>query len=145
WDRIKLLTTIGYSPAVGAQDLIDEWNNQRPDITADTVFEKSISENLGGSDRPSVFYLVGLYQTDAERKIYRRIREEEAFGIFLRFADPAEAAVEPLPWYAQQIFSSDAVVAHLISPDRVDSEIHNARCAFVSGLAIGMGKPVLML
>jgi hypothetical protein len=145
WDRIKMLTTIGYSPVVSAQDLIDEWNKQRPDLTPDTVFERSISESLADADRPSLFYLLGLHQTDAERKIYRRIRDEEAAGIFLRFADPVEAAVLPLTWYAQQIYASEAVVAHLTSPERVDADVHNARCAFVSGLASGMGKPVFML
>jgi hypothetical protein len=145
WDKIRLLTTLGYSPVVNSYDLIDEWYRQRPDSAEGTVFERSISEALQDPDKPSLFYLLGLHDTDAERKIYRRIRQEQAAGIYLRLADPAEAAVETLAWYAQQIYASEAVIAHLTSPERIDADIHNARCAFVSGLASGMGKPTLML
>src|SRR5580704_1682064 len=41
--------------------------------------------------------------------------------------------------------SSLAVVAHLVAPQRTGATVHNARCAFVAGLAMASQKRVLML
>ena len=45
----------------------------------------------------------------------------------------------------KQVHSSTAIVAHLLDPERTGANVHNARCAFVSGLAMAADKYVLML
>ena len=53
--------------------------------------------------------------------------------------------MQPLGWYAQKLFSSTAVLAHFSSEDREGAKAHNARQAFVCGLAHGLDKRLLML
>jgi hypothetical protein len=45
----------------------------------------------------------------------------------------------------KQVCSSVAVVTHLVDPNLKDAPVHNALCAFVGGMAMAMGKHVLML
>lgn len=59
--------------------------------------------------------------------------------------DPSEASLQPLAWYGEQIYTALAIVAHFSPHRRRGADVHNARCALASGLAVGMGKPLLML
>jgi hypothetical protein len=59
--------------------------------------------------------------------------------------DPQEGGIQPLPWYGQKIYSSEAVVVHLLGPGREGSHVTNVKNAFVAGLAHGFAKPLLML
>jgi len=43
------------------------------------------------------------------------------------------------------VAAAHGIVVPLLPPDHVDAEIHNIRAAFVSGLALGMGKATLIL
>ena len=45
----------------------------------------------------------------------------------------------------RQVLSAITVVAHLIDPERIGATAHNARAAFVCGMALAAGKHVLML
>jgi len=45
----------------------------------------------------------------------------------------------------KQVLSSVTIVAHLIDPERTGAIIHNARAAFVCGMALATGKHVLMI
>jgi hypothetical protein len=62
-----------------------------------------------------------------------------------RSYDPLETPRLALQEARKQIGSSLAVVAHLLSPERKDALVHNARCAFVAGIAMATGKLVLLL
>ncbi len=94
---------------------------------------------------PSIFYVTNLYNDDASAALTRVVRSEADDGIRLVVADPSETSVQSLTWYAQQIYDAAVVVVHFESPLNADAETHNARAAFIGGLAHGMHKPVLML
>jgi hypothetical protein len=145
WERLKLLTTIGYTPFVNSEHIVLGFQKDRPDTVEHTVFETAIAGATGEVQKPSLFYLPSLYETDPGRLITRRINRESTRGIAVIADDPSEAAVRPLTWYAQHIFSSLATIVHFTSPHRTDARIHNARCALVAGLAHGVGRPLLML
>lgn len=59
--------------------------------------------------------------------------------------DPKESSVQPLYWYGQKIIHAPGVLVHFLSPRREGCKLNNARYAFVSGLAVGFDRPVLML
>jgi hypothetical protein len=60
--------------------------------------------------------------------------------------DHAEVPIQSLDWYCEQLVNSSGIIAHFLGDDRSDSTpIHNAKYAFVSGLAHGLGTPLLML
>lgn len=144
WDKIKVLTTIGHSKFVNAEDIVKSFYN---DLSFDgpTIFESTVQDYLQPAGSPAVLYLPSLHTTEAERKLKRRISDEQKRNLRVIVADPTESAIQPLSWYAQQVYSAYAVVVHLTSPGRQNAGVHNARCALVAGLALGMQKKVLML
>lgn len=62
-----------------------------------------------------------------------------------RTFDPRETSRLSLSDAIKQVRSSLGVIVHLLDPERAGSLVHNARCAFVAGLAMSTGKAVLML
>jgi hypothetical protein len=65
----------------------------------------------------------------------------------LRFRsyDPREVARISLHEAYRQTVCSRAVILHLLSPDTVGAEIHNARCAFIAGIAMAAQKRVAII
>jgi len=59
--------------------------------------------------------------------------------------DPNEVRIQTLPWYAEKVWNSNAVIAHFLSQTHSGAELHNAKSSFVCGLAFGLGKKLLML
>lgn len=145
WEAIAFLTTLGYSPYLNSDDIESEFFKQMPHLAERTVYESSIKNSLGDEAPSAVFYLKALYETDAERRIHKRVREEARGGAKVVVADPQEASLQTLSWYAEQINAASTVIAHITENERDGSSLHNARCAFVAGLAEGMAKPLLML
>jgi hypothetical protein len=45
----------------------------------------------------------------------------------------------------KQAVSSRAVILHLLGPDTIGATVHNARCAFIAGIAMAAQKTVLMV
>ena len=70
---------------------------------------------------------------------------KSAFARHLVLDDPLEIAGPALEWYADKVSESDAVLVHLLSDSHRDSASHNAKAAWVAGLAYGMRRHLLML
>lgn len=145
WDALPFLSTIGYSRYVNSDEFVAEYFKHVPHLAEQTVLERFASGVSKTDDQPALFYVKALYETDPERRIYKRIKEEERAGVRLVFADPQEASFETLGWYIDTIASADVVIVHLTEKDRDGSVIHNARCAFIAGLAEGLAKPLVLL
>lgn len=145
WDRVKILTTVGYSAFTNSEHLVNAFWEDRPDETSHTIFQTAIADHLQSAGAPALFYMPSLHETEAGRKLTRRVRRDEERGIRCVVADPEESSVQSLSWHAQNVYSSAAVVAHFCSPNRYGADVHNARCALVAALARGMEKPLLML
>jgi len=62
-----------------------------------------------------------------------------------RTYDPKEVARISLHEAYRQAVSSRAVILHLLGPDLAGADIHNARCAFIAGLAMAAQRRVAML
>lgn len=144
WTRIKTLTTVGYSSFTSSQNIVDEFWKQQPHEQNETIFDSAIRDYLLPAGPQAIFYLPSLYDTDAGRRVTRRIQKEHK-NFRTIIADPSETAVHSLAWYAQRVYSAGIVIAHFCDPGREGSEVHNARWALVSGLALGMDKRILML
>ena len=145
WEQVRTLTTVGYEPYLNSEQIRAAFLKDRPDLAAHSLFDVSIRPHLRLEPLPSVFYLAGAHETEAGRVLTRRIDQERQRGLRVVTADASESGAQPLDWYAQNIYSSEVVVAHLSTHRRSEAEVHNARCALICGLAIGMGKPLLMV
>jgi hypothetical protein len=144
WEQVGLLTTVGYAPYTNAEDIRIKFTNDMPHLTADAILDQLLSELLPPT-RPNLFYMPSVPLSEIGRVVSRQVYEEEDRHVKVVSADPSEASVYPIGWYAQQIYASSAVLILFGSSARTGSAVHNARAALVAGLAHGMGRPLLMV
>jgi signal transduction histidine kinase len=145
WKQLRLLTTVGYARYANSEHIRVAFAKEQPHLATETIFEQAIVPALQEALFSSLFYVSSPYNSEAERDLRRRILEEQKHGISCQIDDATESSVQPLSWYAQQIYAANAVVVHLMSPNRMGSEVHNARSALIAGLAFGMERPLLMV
>lgn len=143
YDRFHLLTTIGYTKYNNAYDIDTAFHDEEPyNDLKNTIFKNSIESLIDRMEKPKLFYLKSKIDTQASVVLSSRIEESVLDTII---DDPAEISTQTLSWYVQNAHSSIAVIAHLMSDTHKDRIIINAKYAMVSGLALGFGKPLLML
>ena len=143
FEQVRILTTVGYTNYCSAYDIQGKFYTDAPYQNLDkTIFKESIEPNLVLGQVPTILYLKSRHETEPSRQISKKINKSKIPQIV---DDPRESAVQSLTWYGTQIYSARAVVCHFTNPEREGAQLHNARCALVSGLAKGMGKELLML
>jgi hypothetical protein len=109
------------------------------------ILSSHIEPLLSGGEPSTVVFLRSRHQTEADKQLSGLVARHQKSGIPCVIDDPNETRLQPLAWYAQKIYSAISVLAHFCSEEREGCRIHNARYAFVCGLALGFEKPILML
>ena len=89
-----------------------------------------------------IYYIKSHVETDGSLKLTSCLNK---CAFRFRTFDSRETARLSLREAFRQIVSSASVVAHLVDANRMNADIHNARCAFLCGMAMAAGKHVLML
>lgn len=145
WKRFGMLRTVGHQKYTNSDDIIAAFERDRPHRRTETLFQDLIAPSLSMAPPSSLFYMKSLHDTDPSRTLTRVIVDQTEGKFTVVTADPSETSFQPLSWYAEQIFNTRAVIVHFTGTGRRDADVHNARCALISGLAVGMGKPLLML
>jgi len=143
--QVSVLTTIGYAPYNNAQAILDRFLADQPyNDLGDTLFGKVVEPVVASTPRQSsVVYLRSPVETEASSRLTSLLL---ASPLSILTDDPAEVPIQPLAWYAQNVFHASAVIAHLIDEARGQAvAVQNAKYAFVAGFAYGLGKPILML
>ena len=92
----------------------------------------------------SLFFLPTLNRSEADSDVRSVVHKSAERGSSVIYADPAEARLEPLSWYASKAYSCTATLLHFESPRRNGHRLHNSRLALVGGMAHGYGRPILM-
>jgi hypothetical protein len=142
FEQLRLLTTIGYSPYVNSEEIIKSFFNDNPHLTLTrTIFAESI-EPLLSRESGHLLYLKSRHDTESSVRITRTLENAQ---LPLIINDPKETNIQPLYWFAQQLWGAQGLVTHYLSHAREGFRIHNARYALVSGLARGFGIKTLML
>jgi hypothetical protein len=146
FEQLRILTTVGYAKYCSSHEIVAHFYKDQPyaDLQ-NTIFEKAIRSNLTPTTGKKILYLKSLHDTDASIRITRRVNTLTSSNIAIITDDPKESTVQPLTWYGTQVFAASGLLCHLTSPQRTGSQLHNARYALVSGMALGMGIPLLML
>jgi hypothetical protein len=145
WDKFGLLRTVGQSRYSNSEDVRDAFLRDRPHQRTQTILGQLTQSGLTSKSADSVLYLAGPHDTNGERAIRRALDRERSASFTLAVDDPREGGLQPLAWYADSISHVRGVVAHFIAPNRVDADVHNPRAALLSGLAVGLGRAVLIL
>ncbi len=133
--KIGLLDTIGYKPFINSQNLVEIVEAGPVDMT----FRRSSHIDTFSP----IYYLKTPLETEGSIRITSSIKKS---WFRFRLYDPNERVRLPLNFAIQEVDKSRAVIVHLLSPDRGEPAlIHNARCAFVAGLAMASQKRTLII
>jgi len=134
FDELGLLDTIGYLDFRNSADL------------AATIRRRNVrpmpQPNLRINQEQPLFVMKSHVYSEGMVRLMSSLKKS---GLFFRTFDPRETSRLSLMDAQKQVASSLGVIVHLASPDRAGARVHNARCAFVAGLALAQKKHVLML
>lgn len=144
WKRFGLLRGVIYLPFTNSEQIREGFLKERPDRQSETLFTDLIAPSLAASTPTSLFYFKSLYDTNPSQSM-TRMTQEVLDGRTVVTVDPIEGSFKPLSWYALELFNTRGAMIHFSGEGRTGAAPHNARCAFVAGLAHGFGKPLLML
>lgn len=135
FDELGLLDTLGYADFKNSNTLTEEVTNHLDDTP---LFNKCPAIN---SETP-LYLIKSPVQNEGMIKLMSAVKKS---ALRFRTFDPRETSRLSLHETYKQVFSSYGVIAHLIDPGRQDALIHNARCAFFSGMSMAAGRFTLML
>jgi hypothetical protein len=142
FDRFQLLSTTGYREFTNSSELLRMFYTDQPYASLNKTVYNDIFDGQARHPQSKLLYLKSDIETDASILMTRRIARAR-FSILTD--DPAEMRTQSLAWYARNAAASLGVVAHLLNHGHKNAAFHNAKVALVSGMALGFGKPLLML
>ncbi len=143
--KIDTLVPVGHSRYFNRVQLVNAIYQEEPweDLRASFPVE-------GNGQMPvrprgaSLLYIKSSQPSDASIRLSQVLDSTKIFGE-RTIDDPSEVPNEGLDWYIEKAQRADAVVVHFLSNQRVSTESHNGKCALVSGIAFGLGRPFLMI
>jgi len=144
YKKLNLLSNVGYTEYENGHGLASKFLADQPfrDLES-SIYETAVRLTLQSpARRPHLLHLKCPVETDASVALSRRL---ERSRVEIVTDDPREIASQPLAWYVENVRHAVAVVAHLVDDRRHIPGFHNAKYSFVSGMALGLGKAVLML
>ncbi len=140
--ELNFFTTIGYCSYNNSADLINSFSKEKTYEANDNIFD-SLTDNINlNQGENALFYIKGQIDTNYSQDI---INEIEYLKLPYILDDPLETKVQPLSWYLEKIFTVPAILVEFSSTHRVGFDLHNAKCAFISGLSLGFGLELLMI
>jgi hypothetical protein len=144
FERLGLLTTVGYKAYTNSQQLQVAFYKDSPHISLErTILGTDLGVRVTSqSTAPAtVLYFRSRHQNEAALCLDRRIDKIEGSVI----EDPHEGTLASLIQFAQRVYRATGVLCHLTSPERNEYYVDNARQALLAGLALGFEKELLIL
>jgi len=143
--KFNLLTTIGYSQYSNTREIVEAFYKEKPyEDLKSTLYSQVIESVINKQSKrfSTIFYLKSEIETEASLRLSRRVQDSK-----IRYVtdDPKEVRMQPLSWYIEEVTNSFCVIAHLLAQDHKGCKQHNAKISFISGLAFGLDKYLLML
>jgi len=143
YEKFKLLTTVGYTPYCNSQEIKNIFYKEKPwEDLENTIYKVAIESIITKRKQDTLLYLMSGIETESSIKLSQTVNNSQIPKIV---DDPREVRVQTLSWYAKETYNAFAVVTHFLGHAHVEWRLHNAKNSFVSGLAFGFGKNLLML
>lgn len=133
-----ILSTLGYSPYATVSDL-------RTKFYEDRVWEREADSLLFSTEyvqKRNLVYLRSSVRTEASSRLSAAVMDS---GLPVVKDNPQETTIQPLSWYIQESINALGVVIELIGENRESTPHFNAKQALLSGIAHGLGVPLLMV
>jgi len=143
YKELGLLTTFGYSRYSKTDDIVREFAKERPFDSLDGNLWKNLVSNIDVTENKSaVLILNGQVDTNFNQEVINKAKAQRLPYIL---DDASESKVLPLNWYIQQLYNAPSFLAQFSSTTRAGCEIHNSKCALISGLALGRDLKIKMV
>ncbi len=132
--ELGLLDTLGYLDFQNSQTLVEKILKH----TGEPTFTQLPEINR----QQPIYFIKSHIENDGQIRLMSQLKK---LGWGYRSFDPSETPRLTLHEAFKQVLSSYGAVLHLLNPNRKGALVHNARCAFVAGLAMATNKRVLMV
>jgi hypothetical protein len=134
FDELGLLDTLGYFDFHNSAELADGLLQRLESVP--------LSLQVPAMNNEQPLYLIkSTVENDGMVKLMSLVKKSR---VKFRSFDSRETSRLSLHEAYKQTLSSRAVILHLLSSNR-DARVHNARCAFLAGMAMAAKKHVLLL
>ena len=140
--ELNFLTTIGYCQYTNSTDIVKSFIQTKAYQNKSEIISSFDNLSEGLINKNALLYLKSQHDTNYNQYITTTIEEYKLPTII---DDAVEVKVQPISWYFNQVQNVPAVLVEFSSTYRSGYELHNAKCAFVAGLAIGLGLKVQMV
>ncbi|MFD5310564.1 P-loop ATPase, Sll1717 family [Streptomyces ardesiacus] len=144
WRSFDIFSTIGCIFYETGSELASKFMTGMAAASEKTLWD-DVSQALDGHSRNSLFYVPTYHTSEAERNLRRMVGKERDLGTKVTIADPAEQGSAPLAWYVNAVYSSAATLLQMSAERHDRNRLHNARTAFIAGLARGLNRPLLIV
>ncbi|MGW8629987.1 P-loop ATPase, Sll1717 family [Streptomyces sp. NPDC055793] len=144
WRSFDIFSTIGCIFYETGSELASKFMTGMAAASEKTLWD-DVSQALDGHSRNSLFYVPTYHTSEAERNLRRMVGKERDLGTKVTIADPAEQGSAPLAWYVNAVYSSTATLLQMSAERHDRNRLHNARTAFIAGLARGLNRPLLIV
>jgi hypothetical protein len=134
FDEIGIFDTLGYEQFTNSINL-SETIKKKSDTTAAIFLQPELDRHQ------PIFFMKSPIDNDGSVKLFSILKKS---WFRFRTFDSRETPRLSLHDAYKQTLSSISVIGHLIDPNRTGAIVHNARVAFVCGMALAAGKHVLM-
>jgi hypothetical protein len=135
FEELGLFDTLGYFDYSNSSQLADGV------LAREGAVPLTLQRPSLDSEQP-LYVVKGPFESDGMIKLMSVIKKSR---LRFRTFDAKEVARISVHEAYKQTVSSRGVIVHLLSPDTRGADIHNARCAFIAGLAMASQKHVAML
>ncbi|WEO97357.1 hypothetical protein A6P39_026920 [Streptomyces sp. FXJ1.172] len=144
WRAFDIFSTIGCIFYETGSELAAKFMTGIEEASEKTLWD-DVSQALDRTARNSLFYVPTYHTSEAERNLRRMVGKERDLGTKVTIADPAEQGSAPLAWYVNAVYSSAATLLQMSGERHEKNRLHNARSAFLAGLARGLERPLLVV
>lgn len=135
--KFNLLTIVGYTTYCNSTDITTKLYEEQPYEN----LEGGININKKTDKDKILLYIKSNIPTEPSIHVDTIVQR----GPFKNIIDDPVEGNNSLNWYLTSVSSSTIVLTHFLAENHANNISHNAKCAFISGLAHGFQKPLLML
>ncbi len=142
YNELGLLNSIGYYNYSNTNQIVEGFYKMAPYDPVDKYWDDLTKILPKRTEKKAILILNSQIETNYNLEISVQV---EHFKLPSIIDDASENIVQPISWYLTQLYSVPAVLVQFSSQTRVGYEIHNSKCAFISGISVGLGLKVQMI
>jgi hypothetical protein len=141
YSDLKILRNIQYTTFSTSKEISGEFQQR---ISSGSLQIKDIIPSFGNENLENDIFFINIKnKNQAAMDLEEYLLLIENIKCILN--NENEIAYQPLVWYLNSIIKSKIVILHLVGKDKADYEAINAEYSLYAGIALGLGKKVLLV